>query len=60
MYLMAKEGDEGILLNAHLDRWDVRDLKPVAVSRESGDIRKDAIDILDLNILYPWVGTVGG
>jgi hypothetical protein len=53
MYLTAKEGDEGILLNAHLDRWGVRDLKPMAVSRESGNIRKDAIDILDLNILYP-------
>jgi hypothetical protein len=53
MYLTAKEGDEGVLLNARLDRWGVRDLKPVAVDRESGDIYKDTIDILGLNILYP-------
>jgi hypothetical protein len=30
------------------------------VDRESSDIRKDAINILDLNILYPQVGMVGG
>jgi hypothetical protein len=53
MYLMAKEGDEGVLLNTRLDRRGVRDLKPVAVGRESGDVRKDAIDILGLNVLYP-------
>jgi hypothetical protein len=53
MYLTAKEGDEGVLLNIRLDRWDVYDLKPVVIGRESGDIRKDAINILGLNILYP-------
>jgi hypothetical protein len=53
MYLTAEEGDEGVLLNARLDGRGVRDLEPVAVGRESGDIRKDAIDILGLNVLYP-------
>jgi hypothetical protein len=53
MYLMAKEGDEEVLLNARSDRWGVCDLEPVAVSRESNDVRKDAINILDLNVLYP-------
>jgi hypothetical protein len=60
IYLIAKEGDEGVLLNARLDRRDVRDLKPVAVGRESGDVRKDAINILGLSVLYPRMGTVGG
>jgi hypothetical protein len=53
MYLMVEEGDEGVLLNTRLDRWGVRDLEPMAVDRESSDIYKDAINILDLNILYP-------
>jgi hypothetical protein len=53
MYLTAKEGDEGVLLNIRPDGRGVRDLKPVAVGRESGDVRKDAIDILGLSVLYP-------
>jgi hypothetical protein len=53
MYLTAEKGDEGVLLNVYLDGWGVCDLEPVAVGRESGDIRKDAINILGLNILYP-------
>jgi hypothetical protein len=53
MYLMVKEGDEGVLLNTHPDRRGVYNLKPIVVGRESSDVRKDAIDILDLNILYP-------
>jgi hypothetical protein len=53
MYLMAEEGDEGVLLNVRLDGRGVYDLKPVTVSRESGDMRKDTIDILGLNVLYP-------
>jgi hypothetical protein len=52
VYLTAEEGDEGVLLNARLDGRGVRDLEPVAVGRESGDMRKDVIDILDLSILY--------
>jgi hypothetical protein len=52
IYLMAEEGDKGVLLNAHLDRWGVYNLEPMAVGRESGNVRKDAINILDLNILY--------
>jgi hypothetical protein len=60
MYLTAEEGDEGVLLNIRPDRRGVRDLKPVAVGRESGDVRKDAIDILGLSVLYPWIRTVGG
>jgi hypothetical protein len=53
MYLTVKEGDEGVLLNTRLDGRGVRDLEPMAVGCESGDIRKDAINILDLNVLYP-------
>jgi hypothetical protein len=60
VYLTAEEGDEGVLLNVRLDGRGVRDLEPVAVGRESGDIRKDAIDILGLSVLYPRIGTVGG
>jgi hypothetical protein len=60
MYLTAEEGDEGVLLNARLDGRGVCDLKPMVVGRESGDVRKDAINILGLNVLYPRVGTVGG
>jgi hypothetical protein len=57
---MAEEGDEGVLLNARLDRWGVCDLKFMAIGRESGNVCKDAINILGLNVLYPWVGMVGG
>jgi hypothetical protein len=53
MYLMAKEGDKEVLLNVCLDGRGVYNLKPIAIGRESGDICKDAIDILGLNILYP-------
>jgi hypothetical protein len=53
MYLTVKEDDEGVLLNIRPDRRGVRDLEPVAVGRESGDICKDAIDISGLNVLYP-------
>jgi hypothetical protein len=60
VYLTAEEGDEGVLLNARLDGRGVRDLEPVVVGRESGDMRKDVIDILDLSILYLWIGMVGG
>jgi hypothetical protein len=60
VYLTAEEGDEGVLLNARLDGRGVRDLEPVVVGRESGDMRKDVIDILDLSILYLWMGMVGG
>jgi hypothetical protein len=60
IYLTAEEGDEGVLLNTRLDGRGVRDLEPVAVGRESGDIRKDAINILGLSVLYPRMGTVGG
>jgi hypothetical protein len=60
MYLTAEEGDEGVLLNTRLDERGVRDLEPVAVGRESSDIRKDAINILSLSVLYPWIRTVGG
>jgi hypothetical protein len=60
VYLTAEEGDEGVLLNIRLDRRGVRDLEPVAVGRESGDICKDAINILGLSVLYLWIGTVGG
>jgi hypothetical protein len=57
---MAEEGDEGVLLNIYLDRRGVRDLELMAVGRESGDMRKDAIDILGLSVLYLWIGIVGG
>jgi hypothetical protein len=60
VYLTAEEGDEGVLLNARLDRRGIRDLEPVAVGRESGNVRKDAIDIPGLSVLYPRMGTVGG
>jgi hypothetical protein len=50
---MAEEGDEGVLLNICLDRRGVRDLEPVAVDRESSDMRKDAINIPGLSVLYP-------
>jgi hypothetical protein len=60
VYLTAEEGDEGVLLNARLDKRGVRDLEPVAVGRESGNVRKDAIDIPGLSVLYPRMGTVGG
>jgi hypothetical protein len=53
VYLMAEEGDEGVLLNTRLDGRGVCDLEPVVVGRESGDVRKDAIDILGLSVLYP-------
>jgi hypothetical protein len=53
VYLTAEEGNEGVLLNACLDKQDIRDLEPVVVGRESSDIRKDAIDILGLSVLYP-------
>jgi hypothetical protein len=57
---MAEEGDKEVLLNTHPNRRDVRDLEPMAVNRESGDMRKDAINILGLSVLYPWIGMVGG
>jgi hypothetical protein len=50
---MAKEGNEGVLLNACLDERDIYDLEPIAVDRKSDDIYKNAINILDLNVLYP-------
>jgi hypothetical protein len=53
MYLMVKEGDKEVLLNAHPDKRDVRDLELVTVSRESNNVRKDVINILSLSILYP-------
>jgi hypothetical protein len=49
---MAEEGDEGVLLNIRLNRQGVHNLKLVAVGRESSDMRKDAINILDLSVLY--------
>jgi hypothetical protein len=60
VYLTAEEGDEGVLLNIRPDRRGVRDLEPVTVGRESGDIRKDTIDILGLSVLYLQIGIVGG
>jgi hypothetical protein len=49
---MAEESDEEVLLNTRLDGRGVRDLEPVAVGRESNNVYKDAIDILDLSVLY--------
>jgi hypothetical protein len=52
MYLTAEEDDERVLLNICPDRRGVRNLEPVVVGRESGDVRKDAINILGLSVLY--------
>jgi hypothetical protein len=60
VYLIAEEGNEGVLLNVYSDGRGVRDLEPIVVGRESGDVRKDAIDILGLSVLYLRIGTVGG
>jgi hypothetical protein len=52
MYLIAKEGNEGVLLNAHLNKWGIRDLESMIISRESSNMRKDVINILSLSVLY--------
>jgi hypothetical protein len=49
---MAEEGDKEVLLNIRLDGQGIHDLKSIAVGRESGNVRKDVINILDLNVLY--------
>jgi hypothetical protein len=50
---MTKKGNKGVLLNTHLDGRGIHNLKPIVVGRESDNVRKDAIDILGLNVLYP-------